>query len=36
MPRYLDPWSEAGGIAIKHIDTESTKKQLKDLLKDKN
>jgi len=36
MPRYLDRWSEARGIAIKHTDTESTKKQLKDLLKDKN
>lgn len=36
MPRYLGPWREASGTAIKHIDTESTVEQLKDLLKDKN
>ena len=40
MKRYLDPWNEAGGIAIKHTKSKSTKKQLKsaikDLLKNKN
>ena len=36
MPRYLGPWRGAGGIAIKHTDTESPIKQLKDLLKDNN
>ena len=40
MKRYLEPWDDAGGVAIKHTNSESTKKQLKsaikDLLKDKN
>jgi hypothetical protein len=34
MPRYVEPWRKAGGIAIKHTSAENTKKQLKkELLK---
>ena len=36
MDRYIEPWSKAGGIPIKHTDTKSTIKRLEDLLKNKN
>ena len=33
MDRYIEPWSKAGGIPIKHTDTNLTIRKLEDLLK---
>tara|TARA_Y100000593_G_scaffold88055_1_gene169653 strand:+ start:76 stop:981 length:906 start_codon:yes stop_codon:yes gene_type:complete len=36
MPKYLGPWEEAGGIAIKHVSADSTIRQLKAIMEREN
>ena len=36
MPKYLGPWEESGGIAIKHVSADSTIRQLKIIMEREN